>query len=302
MKHPLFTALVLLTAGAASAQVLPVQSHPKVLPAVHHGATVARLRDILPNVALRLPQIGEVRRIVPRPNAPEIEDSVLQSTEYDAGPSNIPRFVQQFDGLGQGFTGPNGLFHVIFDPPDTNIAVGHTQIVEMVNTAVAVFDKATHQWISGPTDLHDVWSQDFPDCRLDDGDPIVLYDPGADRWILSQLGGRNFGDECIAVSETSDATGQYYLYEFKVAPSTDYPKISVWPDAYYLTTNEYGKRFNYLGAGLCALQRSAMLVGGDAISICFNTSTDYDTVLSAHMEGATPPPPGAPKLHVRGGQ
>ncbi|MBA3916825.1 MAG: hypothetical protein H0X25_23860 [Acidobacteriales bacterium] len=183
----------------------------------------------------------------------------------------------------------------MFDPPDTNIAVGPTQIVEMVNTSVAVYDKGTKQWISGPTDLHDVWTADFPDCRLDDGDPIVLYDPIADRWLLSQLGGRNFGAECIAVSKGSDATGLYYLYEFMPAASTDYPKLSVWPDAYYLTTNEYSKRDAFLGAGICALDRSSMLHGDPAVSICFNTSTAFDTVLSSGVESSSDPPPlGSP--------
>ncbi|MBA3914107.1 MAG: hypothetical protein H0X25_09710 [Acidobacteriales bacterium] len=263
------------------------------MPAVRGGQTSLPLRDLAPRVWQPLPAFAKVRHLLPRPAQPEVEDLAWQRDDV-AGSLDLPAVGTSFDGMGQGFVGPNGLFNIQFDPPDTNIAVGRHQIVEMVNTAVAVYDKQLMRWTAGPIDLHDVWTNDFPDCRLDDGDPIVLYDRLADRWILSQLGGFNFGSECVAVSQTSDATGSYYLYEFKPAASTDYPKLSVWPDAYYLTTNEFTNNERYLGAGVCALDRKSMLRGAAAISICFNTSTDFDTVLTAGIEGSLLPPPGSP--------
>src|SRR5207249_282026 len=63
------------------------------------------------------------------------------------------------------------------------------------------------------------------------GDPVVLYDPLADRWLLSQLASPSH--VCIAVSRTPDpVTGGYHLYEFNAGSFPDYFKLGVWPDAY----------------------------------------------------------------------
>ena len=40
--------------------------------------------------------------------------------------------------------------------------------------------------------------------------------------------------QCIAVSDTNDATGSYHRYAFQYSGFNDYPKAGVWPDAYYL--------------------------------------------------------------------
>jgi hypothetical protein len=286
---------------------LPIYAQEKVLtnPVVSfpvvYGETPVAVRDLIPVVSSSAKRAGKPRRVVPRPTAPFQIDRAIQTepvlTPSEAG-IEVPIVKESFDGLGQGFSGPNGNFNVQYDPPDTNIGVGKSQIVEMVNTAVAVYDKGQKKWVGGPTDLADIWGSGFPDCQLDDGDPIVLYDPLADRWVLTEIGGGNYQTECVAVSQTSDATGKYYLYEFQPpAQSTDYPKLSVWPDAYYLTTNLYSNS-GYLGPGLCALDRSQMLTGGNAAMICFNPGTSYDTVVSADLDGSTPPPSGSPNYMV----
>ena len=63
------------------------------------------------------------------------------------------------------------------------------------------------------------------------GDPIVLYDKMANRWLISQFatGGAAPDHECIAVSATSDATGSYNRYDFDLAPSaTTFTIIQSW--------------------------------------------------------------------------
>ena len=80
------------------------------------------------------------------------------------------------------------------------------------------------------------------DCQTDNaGDPVVLYDQLADRWILTQFtsSGPTFF-ECVAVSQTNDPTGSYFRYAISTGNNfPDYPKGGVWPDAYYFSTREF---------------------------------------------------------------
>ena len=86
-----------------------------------------------------------------------------------------------------------------------------------------------------------------------DGDPVVAYDILSGRWILAQFvvgASPDFSHECVAVSQTEDATGAYYLYDFVTDPTNfvDYPKIGVWPDGYYMS----GHVFNASGTAFLA--------------------------------------------------
>ena len=60
-----------------------------------------------------------------------------------------------------------------------------------------------------------------------DGDPVVLYDQLANRWVVSQFAGASVPtDECIAVSTTSDATGSWNRYGFHLGSNFfDYPHL-----------------------------------------------------------------------------
>jgi hypothetical protein len=81
--------------------------------------------------------------------------------------------------------------------------VGPTQYVEMVNTAWAVYSK-TGSLLLGPLSLASLWTGfEVPDCADNSGDPIVVHDQLADRWILTQfsaLGPTYYN--CVAVSTT----------------------------------------------------------------------------------------------------
>src|SRR5262249_58123157 len=81
-------------------------------------------------------------------------DPVVQSVPAAAA---APTLGTGFDGVGQGFTGPQGSFSVTGAPPDTNAAVGSTQLVEIVNTAFAVFSKSGTV-LFGPAATHTLWS------------------------------------------------------------------------------------------------------------------------------------------------
>src|SRR3979409_2025888 len=80
-------------------------------------------------------------------------DPVVQTTVAPA----VPTPSASFDGLGQGFTGPQGSFSVTGVPPDPNAAVGTSQIVEVVNTGFAVFSK-TGTVLYGPANTNTLFS------------------------------------------------------------------------------------------------------------------------------------------------
>ena len=76
----------------------------------------------------------------------------------------------------------------------------------------------------------------------------------------------------------------------------DYPKIAVWPDAYYLSFNQFqGNNGPFKGAEMCALNRAAMLTGAAATQQCFTPSSAQGSVLPATLDGTTPPPSGEPE-------
>jgi hypothetical protein len=161
------------------------------------------------------------------------------------------------------------IFGFRVNPPDPNGEVGPNHYVEIINLVFAVYDKSGNKLL-GPIDTGSLWS-DFavPDCTDPSGDPVVLYDQLADRWILSQFTTSGLSDpnkpfwNCVAVSTTGDPTGSYYRYAFETAHFQffpDYPKYSVWTDSYVLTTREFGPTVEY-GIGVYALEKNKMLNG-----------------------------------------
>ena len=131
----------------------------------------------------------------------------------------------------------------------------------------------------------------------------MLFDKLAGRWFVSQLAyNSSFTDNhaCIAVSTSSDATGTYNVYDFPFGSNRfpDYPKYAVWPDAYYGTFNIFGggKARSFFGARACAFDRTRMLNGQAAITICFQQPHTITSLLPSDLEGATLPPTGAPNF------
>jgi hypothetical protein len=132
---------------------------------------------------------------------------------------------------------------------------------------------------------------------------VVLYDQIANRWIISQFAGTGVPtDECIAVSTTSDATGSYYRYGFHLGTNFfDYPKLAVWPDAYYMSMNVFNSAGTaFLGPQPFAFDRAAMLGGGAATVITpgITGGSGEETYLPADLDGSTLPPAGAPNTFV----
>ena len=235
------------------------------------------------------------------PGAQDQTDGAVQGAPRAPLPAT-PSPISSVDGLGLGFVGPQGNFVNRWIPPDTNGAIGTTQYVETVNDQMAVFDKATKGVLYGPVPENILWVGFGGGCETNnDGDPVVVYDKAADRWVVSQFSVSSTPYlQCVAVSQTNDATGAWNRYAFTYANFPDYPKMGVWPDAYYTTFNMFNGNA-FAGANLCAYDRAAMLAGNAATQQCFQLASSFGGVLPSDLDGATPPPAGAPNYMLNFG-
>lgn len=193
-------------------------------------------------------------------------------------------------------------------PPDTNGDVGPNHYVQWNNLTFEVFNKSGVS-VLGPRRGNLLFTGFGGVCETtNDGDPIVLYDQFADRWILSQFA-IDTGVQCVAVSTGPDPTGTYARYAFDVSPgNNDYPKLGVWPDAYYVTFNEFAPSFTRAVA--VALEKPKMLTGDPtAASVIFGVTAPagtgctgsgdcYFSLQPSHAEGTAAPPPGSPNYFL----
>lgn len=290
--------------------VLPASSALASSPSVF---TAARHDDSPP-----LGQLSAVARAVvrapdkeapePRSTGPSLDSGRADPVASElAGPLTGVTTVMGFDG--QSAADNRRVFGFAFVPPDTNGAVGASQYVQMVNVTIAVYRKRDGALLLGPAPVHSLWRGFGGLCEnggttasfKDGGDPVVLYDHLADRWLVSQL---QFDEtftrtaQCIAVSTTSDATGSYHRYEFDYGANfPDYPKFGIWPDGYYNSINVFPAS-SFAGAQACAFDRTAMLAGAPTGAICFQQPPSIASLLPADLDGSTLPPAGAPNYFV----
>jgi subtilisin-like proprotein convertase family protein len=262
------------------------------------------LRNLEPTEEKPTEEPEEVKEIPLRvfrtelPDAAPTEDSVLQ----ESAPEPLTPTPSLFFG---GLTSDDNAaaLGIRVMPPDTDGDVGPNHYVQMINNVFRVFDKSGNPLTPRLT-LGSIWATISGACaNRNDGDPIVLYDPLADRWLLSQFCtvANPFNHQLIAISKTSDPAGAYFLYDF-VMPNNkfnDYPKFGVWHDAYYMTDNQFNQAGTaFLGAGAFAFDRAKMLAGDPTASYVYfdieNGNTRVGGVLPADLDGLNPPPAGTP--------
>jgi hypothetical protein len=119
-------------------------------------------------------------------NAP-ITSASVEQTEQGSKPP--PKIVASFDGLGEGFEGPQGMA-TFRNPSDNSLAVGPDHIVQIVNSRMAIFTKkgsrfdTTGKCLYGPVATNNVF-KGFGDAdTVNNGDAVVRYDQLADRWLI----------------------------------------------------------------------------------------------------------------------
>ncbi len=166
----------------------------------------------------------------------------------------------------------------------------------MSNLSFQIFDKAGNS-LFGPALNNTLWADLGGACANENaGDPVVVYDQLADRWMLTQFSDTNAPFyNCVALSQTPDPTGAYYLWAFETPSFPDYPKYGVWPDGYYIVTRE-----NTIG--VYALNRAQMLAGNPTPQVVsFHVPQNFNAgngLLPADLDGTTLPPAGSPEYFI----
>ena len=119
--------------------------------------------------------------------APFLTSESVEQTDHGTKPP--PEIVASFDGLGEGFEGPQGSAR-FRNPSDNSLAVGPDHIVQTVNSRMAVFTKkgsrfeTTGRVLYGPVRTNNVF-RGFGDAgEINNGDAVVRYDQLADRWLI----------------------------------------------------------------------------------------------------------------------
>ncbi|HYK96123.1 MAG TPA: fibronectin type III domain-containing protein [Candidatus Dormibacteraeota bacterium] len=238
------------------------------------------------------------------------------------GPSvPAPPTDTSFEGLAYSDTcGPSqcGDGH----PPDTNGDVGPTYYIEVVNTAIGIFDKSTGSRVAAFTFDAFMSRGSFGNlCDTDNfGDPVVLYDTFQDRWFITDFAFQvdRSGNivnppgsfQCIAVSKSGDpVSGGWNYYSIHLTDGLqDYPKFGIWPDGIYMSANmfDYSAAGSYHNVRVWALDKARMYAGQAASVITFDapatvvqggTLCDVFTLLPSDARAQTgTPPAGRPNL------
>ena len=183
---------------------------------------------------------------------------------------------------GQGATGVY--------PPDTDGDVSDTHFIQVVNSKYNVYLKDGTK-VLGPLNLSKLWeSLPGPWVGTNDGDPIVLYDELAQRWIITQFSPANstHNYELFAVSATNDPLGSYHLYAFEFGVYfNDYPKIGVWSDGYYATYNLFSNNYNpsFIGSKITVVEREKMLIGDPDAAMIEFLKYNYYATMPADIDG-----------------
>ena len=301
LVSPAFASLcMLVVAISLSPAYIVAQAQPKVLtnpdvnlpirfdvsPPLRDLATQASSQGVKPVVLpVRHPKL---QQLIGAAQQKPVSDGALQSST--SGPLVNASIGLNLLGVGNGFPG----YTVTNAPPDPNLAVGDTQVLQWVNVSYAVFDKTTGAIIQGPTLGNAFWSGFGGPCQASNsGDIIAQWDKIAHRWVAMQNVFSSPYMTCLAVSTSPDATGTYYRFAFQQPGFPDYPKLGIWPDAYYQSQNNFGPSgASFVGAYACAYERAKMLVGdATAKQICFQTGTFDDSLLPGDLDSAASLPP-----------
>jgi hypothetical protein len=291
--------MLVMEAGAPlpiSGQTLGALRNPAVIQEAGH-VTIPPLK------------LGAAPAALTSKGSPEVlRGSPSAGAEASTGTGQPDVYVQNFTGVRLpasmvlNFEGIDAPSNDPFPAPDPNGAVGATQYVEWVNSRFAVYNKQTGGLVYGPVPAVSLFQSLSGPCGTQNaGDGVVEYDKAAGVWVIThRVGATSLGPyyQCIAVSKTSDATQGWNLYSFEISSNLfpDYPKLSVWADAYYETANLFSPS-NWsapVGSLVCAFNRTAMLAGQAATVQCFQTPAQYQTLLPADIDGNAAPPSGSP--------
>ena len=314
-----FAALIFassLTSAQLPAVAGVTYGQPKVTPGEYSG-DLSR-RPLAAEAAAPREKIYRPRRAGPTSTKFMTAAPALASAPQSfGGPlAAMPSPIQTFAGLNSSDTCTGGQCGAGW-PPDPNGDVGPNHYIEAVNDAVAIYSKTGTLLASFTED--DLWSGQGSLCDGNSqGDPIVVYDWLADRFVLSWFAFTGNGTtppfyQCIAASKTSDpVAGGWWLYPVRMDPGTpgsppvgdfnDYAKLGLWHDCVYLAANEFTPTNAYDGVAFASLSR-ADLYSGAPLTFSLGwlppASNAFTMIPSNNQgKGANAAQPGTPNYFV----
>ncbi len=223
----------------------------KVVPTV--ALSKKRLIPSTKKPKLYNPRNRGINKVVPGKGLPKTKDPAMQAKMGDI---QVKSPILTFDAAVTRST-----------PSDPTGAVGRNHYVNAWNSEFAIWDKSGNVVIpeSSLASIGGTFTNET------DGDPIVFYDESANRFVLMQFSAKDGSATppalLFAVAQGPDPVNSgWYTYRFDLEDLPDYPKISVWGDAYYITTNKdalapQGEEIVF------ALERDRMLQGADDVRI-----------------------------------
>ncbi|PLX22995.1 MAG: hypothetical protein C0599_05165, partial [Salinivirgaceae bacterium] len=180
-------------------------------------------------------------------------------------------------------------------PTDPTGAVGPNHYVNAWNSSFRIWDKEGNALTSAAS-----LSNIFPGQSM--GEPIVMYDQFADRFLITQFYSNGF---LVAISQGSDPVNDgWYTYQYATNVFPDYPKYSIWSDGYYITSN---KNSNTAGSSevVYALNRDKIIAGDQTAEMVgfplpgINTN-GFFSPLGFNVTGTELPPAGnAPIVYMQ---
>lgn len=238
---------------------------------------------------------GDVARVPVRPANPTVPIDALAVLQRDQDDARQPSAFATplFNVAGQAYSGVM--------PPDPAGDVGTTHYVQAINgnsgALYRIYDKSGAA-VTGTLSLEALGMGGA--CASGAGDPIVLFDELANRWLLTEFSSNAGRSVCIYLSQYADPTVSqtWTRYVVQMPSFPDYPKYGVWPDAYYLGTNEAPT-----GAEIYALDRAGMLAGLPIATQRFVAPAlpgfGFQVLQPVDLDGAALPPAGAPGVFLR---
>ena len=173
-------------------------------------------------------------------------------------------------------------------PTDPAIAVGPNHVFVVFNTGFSIYDKSGNL-LAGPLNPNPSIFPSSGCCDL-----TASYDVAADRWVITFLG----SGAQIAVSDGPDPVNcNWYVYT--ISAISDYQKLSIWSDGYYLSNNT--------GATdkVWAMERAKMLLGDPSAQVLgfdlpgIITSGFYSPQFINVSNGTWPAPGGATVFYLQ---
>ena len=188
-------------------------------------------------------------------------------------------------------------------PPDPSGDVGTLHFVQAVNgngSDIRIYRKADGSFVRSFS-LASLGGTGA--CSSGFGDPIILFDELASRWVFTEFSTQSGNSLCVYVSDTDNleaVTVTWYKYTFTMPAFPDYPKYAVWSDAYYVGANENGTKGS---KPVYALERNKMLLGQPAsfqrLTVPNLVGFGFQLVAPADVDGSTAPPTGSPGIFLR---